>query len=172
MERMAMRRLFILFVYLLSCYSSHSQSVTPFVLATKGEYFSNTTYSLSWTLGQVASTTLYTTSNIVSQGFQQPWYSTIGISELTSGDADINIYPNPATNIITVTYSTENRTNLKFEIIDLLGKKIIPDLVKHSNSDYQFFELSLEDITAGMFFIRIISMDSKIIKSCKIIKLE
>ncbi|MBN2174518.1 MAG: hypothetical protein JW731_10310, partial [Bacteroidales bacterium] len=50
-----------------------AQSVSPEVIASAGDYFENSTGSLSWTLGEVMNETFSNGSNILTQGFQQPF---------------------------------------------------------------------------------------------------
>jgi len=49
-----------------------AQSLSPTVMATSGDYYSGANVTLSWTLGELATETLYGGNNILTQGFQQP----------------------------------------------------------------------------------------------------
>jgi len=69
--------LFILFVCAIS--SGFSQSITPSVMPSNGGYFSNSSGSLSWTLGETATELLSSSTSKLSQGFQQPTYNLCSI---------------------------------------------------------------------------------------------
>lgn len=52
-----------------------SQSITPSVMPTAGDFFLQTSASLSWTMGETATDLLSAAGSKISQGFQQPKYS-------------------------------------------------------------------------------------------------
>ncbi|MFU8844174.1 MAG: hypothetical protein ACNA7V_10250 [Bacteroidales bacterium] len=56
-----------------------AQSVSPEVIATAGDYFENSSGSLSWTLGEVMTETFSSGGNILTQGFQQPFVVRISL---------------------------------------------------------------------------------------------
>ncbi len=72
----------------------------------------------------------------------------------------IKIYPNPATNIITIDLQ-ENKT-AEIQIFDLTGKMIIHEVIFYKD------QFDLSNITNGLILIKVISDDE--IKSFKIIK--
>ena len=47
------------------------QTLTPEVLAASGDYFTSTSNSLSWTLGESVIETYSSSNNSLTQGFQQ-----------------------------------------------------------------------------------------------------
>ncbi|MCF8403889.1 MAG: hypothetical protein K9H58_08090 [Bacteroidales bacterium] len=64
-----------------------SQSVSPEVISSAGDYYQGATVSLSWTLGEIATETYSNGNYILTQGFQQPFGITIhGI------DLDVLVY--------------------------------------------------------------------------------
>ncbi|MCD4697881.1 MAG: hypothetical protein K8S16_16775 [Bacteroidales bacterium] len=80
------KRISILVLFLIPLFVV-SQSVSPEVVSSAGDYFEGANASLSWTLGEIATET-YTSGNIIlTQGFQQPTAITIhGI------DLDVLVY--------------------------------------------------------------------------------
>ncbi|MBN2174991.1 MAG: hypothetical protein JW731_12730 [Bacteroidales bacterium] len=64
-----------------------SQSVSPQVVSSAGDFFEGTNVSLSWTLGEIATETLSNGNVILTQGFQQP-FSVI----LAGIDLDVLVY--------------------------------------------------------------------------------
>ena len=65
------KALFLLFI-LSWAVCIHAQSLSPSVLPASGGYFNAGGNSLSWTMGETFTTTLSSTNNILTQGFQQP----------------------------------------------------------------------------------------------------
>lgn len=64
-----------------------AQTTSPQAIVPSGAYFSNTTASLSWTVGEIATETFTSGINILTQGFQQPLSITI-----TGIDLDLLVY--------------------------------------------------------------------------------
>ena len=54
---------------------SDAQTLKPDIVATAGNYYSNATGSLSWSMGEPITATYSGGSNILTQGFQQSSYS-------------------------------------------------------------------------------------------------
>jgi hypothetical protein len=71
-----MKTLLTFFAFTIIC-SVKSQSLSPTVISSSGGYFTGTSASLSWTLGEIATETFNNGSYILTQGFQQPFGITI-----------------------------------------------------------------------------------------------
>ena len=69
-----MKRTFTFLIALAFSGYLFSQSISPDVVAAAGDYFSNGTISISWTLGEVATETIGNGTYTLTQGFQQPNY--------------------------------------------------------------------------------------------------
>jgi len=159
-------------VFITCCYSINSQSISPYVVSTNGSIFSQTTFSLSWTLGQIASSSLFAVDNVLSQGFQQPYYyDPIDIPEHHQGVADIHIYPNPAKGFVNIEYSTAKKTRITIELLDLLGNRIRPETNKDSDIFPQVMRLPVDDIKSGIYLLRVISVRTNVFKIYKIVKI-
>ena len=168
-----MRKICTIIICFCCCYASFSQSISPYVISSKGEYFSNSSSSLSWTLGQIASTSLFTPDNILTQGFQQPYYyDPSDIPVINDDSFEIQIYPNPVRDFINIIYSTQTKTKLKFEVLDLLGNNLKPYIEKDSEIVPKKLELRIDELKPGIYLVRIISKSSDILKTFKIIKIE
>lgn len=168
-----MRKFVFIFICFCCCYPLFSQSITPFVLSSRGDYFSNSSTSLSWTIGQIASTSLLTANNIVTQGFQQPYYyDPFNIPVLDIDSVDIQVFPNPASDFINIIYSTKIERKITFELLDLLGNELMPDIEKYSGISHAKLEINLSNLKAGIYFIRIVIEKSDINKTYKIVKIE
>ena len=82
------------------------------VVATSGDFYENSSLSLSWTLGEVAVETLVGDNIILTQGFQQSKLTVTAIDELQSPGIELTVYPNPTNRflfieVIGLNYSTE-----------------------------------------------------------------
>ena len=72
-------------------------------------------------------------------------------------DYDILIYPNPASSLITIeTNSNEHKT---IELTDALGQ-----IIRTINTAENNTNLNIEDVSAGIYFVKIIVNNNSIIK--------
>jgi hypothetical protein len=63
----------------------NAQSVSPQVIASSGGYQSNTAGSLSFTIGETNTKTLSSANNMLTQGFQQPYYLNLNLKAYLQG---------------------------------------------------------------------------------------
>ncbi len=126
-----------------------AQSISPQVFGSAGNYYAVGGSSLSFTIGEAATTTLSNSSYKITQGFQQPSYNTTSINEVENPIYDLSIYPNPTSSVITIlnngiTFSN----NTKLFLIDVLGRK----LIEQPLNDNQTL-IDLQQLSAGTYFI-------------------
>ena len=108
-----------------------SQSASPQVIATAGDYFVGTNMSLSWTLGELITETVTDGTYTLTQGFQQPHYNISSIEEPKNNNnplGDINIYPNPVADQLNVSFKDMNQKHVTIALIDMNGKILINDI--------------------------------------------
>jgi len=149
-----------------------SQSISPYVIANAGDFFTDGTYTLSWTLGEIAIETYTAGSNIITQGFQQPDYDYVTIiEENDTENLNISVYPNPANENLFIEYSTENETDVLIELTDLLGRRVLPAIQLTSSKAKNRYALDLNGLTNNMYLLRVISKDLTIHKTYRISKI-
>jgi len=78
-----------------------------------------------WSVGEMTMVSTFTMSNlIVTQGVLQPaGYSNEGVptNKLAS---ELQVYPNPATNIVNIDFTTPVQSSLTYRLMDIAGKVI------------------------------------------------
>ena len=145
-----MKNLYIAFA--LSCLTIKivsAQSITPQVFATAGNYYAVGNSSLSFTIGEIAGTTLSSSTNKITQGFQQPSYTATAISEVQNPVYDLTIYPNPASNDVTVLNNGNSFSpNAQLFMVDVLGRKLITVTLNSKQTN-----INLQQLAAGTYFI-------------------
>lgn len=62
----------LLFILLLFTSNSKSQSIHQYVLSSNGGYYSNNSYQISYTIGEVIIDTYFADNYFLTQGFHQP----------------------------------------------------------------------------------------------------
>lgn len=125
-------------------FNGRSQSVSPEVIATAGDFFTGLTASISWTLGEPVIETYSGTAGTLTQGFQQDWQSPDGIIE-AEFNPDISIYPNPFYDQLTIHSSVFCFVTVR----DVIGRTVFgtTTIIAGSNS------VNLSSLEAGTYFI-------------------
>ncbi len=147
-------------------HSVSAQSLSPMVVSPAGSFNSNGGYSLSQTVGEMTMVQTFTTvSAILTQGFQQPAATGVGVSELQNELYKMDVFPNPGPGNFHVDITVAKAVKMRVRVIDVLGKLVlnIPeqsiegnhrqvlDLSAKSNGVYML-QLSLFDETGKQIF--------------------
>lgn len=144
--------------------ASFSQSLTPTVVASSGDYFTGSAATLSWTLGEVVTDTYIGTNNQLTQGFHQPEISFVMVEDLAI-ELILSLYPNPTVGIVhlEIRNSTEPMSIL---IHDLDGKLIYSDAYQPESIK----KIDLSDFANGLYLMQIHNSKNETIKTIKIQK--
>lgn len=148
-----------------------SQDIPMQVIAAGGGYFENTSagLSISWTLGEVAFTTLSSTDYILTQGFQQGNLFTTSVDKPTTTENDIAIYPNPVTDFVEVRVNIPNVAGkVTFELYDITGRKVMS--VVKGIEQLEPIELSLSDLRTGMYLLKVTLNEGSVKRIIKVVK--
>lgn len=119
-----MRRSLSVFIF---CFQQllQAQSITPGVLAASGGTFSNTSFSIDYTIGELALVdTKQDPMVIITQGFHQPEHSAMFVDEVTGDSIFFFTWPNPASEFIQMQFFSGKRANISIRISDLYGRII------------------------------------------------
>jgi hypothetical protein len=166
-----MKKYLILVCTFFLFFIARSQSISPQVIATAGDYFVGTNASLSWTLGEVITETVSNTNYTLTQGFQQPHYNITGIPDDPTVKneplGDISIYPNPVGDQLNVSFKDMNQNNVIITLFDLNGKILLNEIAENTTSIKQ---LNMTYVAKGNYVIRFASKDGKYLKSFKVVK--
>jgi len=150
---------------------SQAQNIAMQVVASAGGYFESSSagVSLSWTLGEVAYTTLTSTDYIITQGFQQGNLFSTDVEKPNLPNSDIKIYPNPATVEVYIAISTSNlRGNATVDFYDITGRNVSSTVV--TLEDNAPSRLSVVDLMSGIYLIRVTQENTKTSKVFKLVK--
>jgi len=83
-------------------------------------------------------------------------------------EIDFKLYPNPATSQITISMNIENEAQLNIQIFDLVGKNVLPALVKQAESGSITQNIDISNIKPGIYFLRL-SLNDKAVEAQKLI---
>jgi hypothetical protein len=165
-----MKKILFISICLCSFFIARSQSLSPEVIATAGDYYVGSNASLSWTLGEPIIETFTATGNILTQGFQQPTYDVTGIDDRPGSKnenyTDINVFPNPASDYLNVNFIKISHSGVTVQMYDLQGKVVI-DKQMQTNALQQ---LDLGKISKGNYILRFTSPSGEVLRSFKVVK--
>jgi hypothetical protein len=105
-------------------FNLHAQTLSPTVISSSGGYFAPSGGpSLSFTVAEMTMVqTFSSSSNILTQGFQQPEDLTVSISETPSISGDVLIYPNPTNGVFTLSYVCNDNSETTINLYNLVGQ--------------------------------------------------
>lgn len=117
--------------------------------------------------GNAAAWTLFNDSLNTSQRITFQKYCLSVNVEPINFEKYVQVFPNPASNELTISFPTFNSSEVSINVMNVLGEKLITRTV---NSENKLFEekLNLKNFRSGIYFVEIQTRDFKITK--KIIK--
>lgn len=90
------------------------------------------------------------------------------INETEANVAAISLYPNPATDVVNVTYSLKNAASVSFEVFNIIGQNV--QTTKHSElaqGDYRS-TINTSDFKNGVYFIAV-KEENKVVNTLKFV---
>jgi hypothetical protein len=146
----------------LVCALLQSQSTIP----ATGSDATGTGGSVSYSVGQVVYTTNTGTNGTVSQGVQQPYEISVVtvIAEARDISLEISVYPNPASDFLTLKVENYDKEKLSYKLFDANGKLMESKKVIGNETI-----ISMGNLLPGLYFLKVID-NEKEIKTFKIIK--
>ncbi len=159
-------------IFLLAAIEGNSQAPYRHVVAAGGAFGQSPGISLSYTVGEVAVTTLTGASSILTQGFQQPDGLFVGIVDPVSGFVTSHAYPNPVSSQLTLELASSKNDNLIITCIDILGRTVLAPVYQNMIAGETIrLQLDVERLIPAMYFIRIMrKSDQQSLETIRIIK--
>ncbi len=144
-----------------------AQTSASDILTTSGGYGSNALASLSWTIGETLIETGSSTSNFLTQGFEQPSSIVItSIDNTKNPQGNISAYPNPV--ISSVYISSSSNQPLRVDVMDLTGRKLFTKNLS-GNDDK---EVNMTDYSNGMYLLRVYNTSGQLLQTLKVDKIK
>ena len=141
-------------------FNSFSQNA----ISSTGGHFKTTGGSTSFTVGQVAYVLKKGNGPYLNEGVQQVYTKkTTPVEELVYLK-EVQLYPNPTQETMTLILSSKEDVQVRYTIMDYLGKEI-----RNGNILSEKSEISLVDLPSGNYFISLKSKkENRIFKIVKI----
>ena len=145
----------------------NAQSISPQVVATAGNYSSNGGYSVSWTIGEPVIATAVNGGTTLTQGFQQPTYNVLSLTNGKIEGFTVNVYPNPATDFVIIDWKTEDQNMLFISLYDATGRMIS---TQSYSASQEKVSLNLSQLASAQYFLEIRNKNNSIAKIFQISK--
>lgn len=125
-----MNRLITIFFFSLPfCTFGQTYGLCLQVIGATGGSGSQGNYDVSWTVGELAVTTLSSVNNKATQGFHQPdACAVVSTWNLDLEALSFEVFPNPTASNLTIKYDDLGTYNLRLGVFDVLGNPIILSL--------------------------------------------
>lgn len=125
--------------------SAQSGELSPDVVASAGDSFSDNNLILEWTLGELA-TESFEGNLFLSQGFHQPGENITSIDNPLSSLGLIKVYPNPSRDRIFI--EREKGGEIEVALRDIRGRILIEHTVSNSID-----QLNLSQLPSGIYIL-------------------
>lgn len=151
-----------------------SQQISPEVLSPAGGTDQLKQLSLEWTLGELATETIYSGDLMLTEGFHQPVLIIREIQAIetrsakASLDLEVTAFPNPVSSTLHVQISTESSPDPLYIVLASAGGKILNRQKVDTGS--LNFELDMSPYSAGSFLLTCMREDGSVLRTFRILK--
>jgi hypothetical protein len=158
-----------LLLFLASQEITFSQQLSHQVMVPAAGVISSGSINYSQTIGETAIEIISGAGYVFTQGFQQPGIKvTPEIDEKGNG---VEVYPNPATDFVMVKLFGDVARKFRIEVITLAGMVVRSGTISFIEKYTYIQQVQMEDLKAGLYFVRVISEDGIINRTFKIEKM-
>ena len=142
------------------------QYTSPEVLSGAGDHFSGADVQLSWTLGEIATETLGSNSQQITQGFHQSYLTIVKVVEYYD-DFNLNVYPNPARHMLYIDLD-KPAEDLSLTLYDGIGKPVFEESIDGVFNT----EIDVSSFRPGVYYLQIMNSSNRVNRTYKIIKAQ
>jgi hypothetical protein len=161
------------FLFVTLFYSGHTFAqnieLSPTVIASAGNYSEAGGISLSWTLGEVAVTTLTQGNIILTQGFQQSYLRDVGFAT-DPIRWQIAAYPNPVRDLLRIQFDLPEKSDFVIEIQDVNGRLVSQEQFKQVFPG-DVIPVEMSSYNPGVYFFRVSTTNREQVRVISITKL-
>ena len=162
-----MKKYIFIILILLSCFYVSGQDILSSVVSTAGNSVEEGGIEISWTLGDLVIETQESGSIILTQGFQQSYYSISSLIEPVSDNFKLKVYPNPASEFIWISIESDEPTDVIIELYDLNGKLIKNNILKRAEGQ---IKIPVNDLSASQYILKVSDSSGNFVQTFKLIK--
>lgn len=159
-------RYFVTIIIIIITSVCYSQTNNLQVVSSSGSHFVGSKAQVSFSIGEPIIFTGSSNTNKLTQGFHQPNLKVEEIPLEVSVDCDINVYPNPVIQNLTIDLG-EFYCIYYIVVYDAIGRLVMSketSVVSKANFDFTV-------LSAGVYFLKMQDVNSDVVKIFKIQKL-
>jgi hypothetical protein len=145
--------------------SGSAQSLIPTVVGSSGASGTSASGNIDWTIGEIMTET-FSSGNILTQGFHQPWNS-ISTSVASQTADDAQVFPNPVTDQVFVQLP-EAKGKCIVEIYDAQGRKVYEMEAADQKGN---FSVPVSSFPSGVYHLNIYRSENNFKRSFTISKI-
>ena len=132
------------------------------LISSSGNYFKNSEFSVSWSVGEPITETVSNSSNILTQGFHQSLLNTSSVYELPNLNIQIKIAPNPTSDFLFL--SINKFQSFSYELYDFNGKLLEKKKIQDKSTIISFNRYAF-----AAYFLKILK-NNQIVKIYQVVK--
>jgi len=148
---------------------SYSQQLSHQVLVPVAGIACNKNINYSQTIGETVVEIVGCYDYVFTQGFQQPGIKP-SVEDAPPGTG-VKVYPNPATDHITVELFGEAPKSYKIELLDITGTVVTNARKAYSTKYWEKEQIDITNLIRGFYMVRITSDDKLVNRTFKIEKI-
>jgi len=156
-----MKQVLYVFLFMLSCTAVHAQQV----VATAGATSQTASGGISYTIGEIVTETFIASGTTLTQGIQQTNLLVTAIKVVTDLGYTIEAFPNPATDFVILSISTDKVEGFRYVLYDISGKVMVEKKIESAETTINF-----SGIICASYVLKVFD-GKKEVKSFKIIKI-
>ena len=141
-----------------------AQSIELSLINSAGGSFNSQHENLTWTVGEVITESFSTDNLYLTQGFLQTNINKTSISTKKSEISEINIYPNPASTVFFIDYTSGKEPSVshptELSLIDINGK-----VVFSKDLNQKLTSITINELKTGVYLIKLTKLNTAYIKT-------
>lgn len=149
--------------------SSLAQTADRQVIGSSGGAYSGASMQTEYTTGEVVTSSGLAGTFTVNQGFHQNPTNGTGIKEKNL-PVDFSLFPNPAQNQISLSLNAKQAFQLKVSLTNVTGQTLFADEKAVPVTNNYKRDISLVELSAGVYFVNLYDENNGLLKSIKFIK--
>ncbi len=147
-----------LFVFLLIPFGVFGQSLDNWVIGSGGELSPGSKIQLSWTLGELSTSSIETHNGWLTEGFQQSYLVIPQLNPKSySEELNVLVFPNPTAGWVQVNFADSKARDFDIFVHDARGKLL--KFQQHKSTIQT--ELSLESLPPSIYMVSIQTHESQ-----------
>jgi hypothetical protein len=148
-----------------------SQQLSNQVLVPCAGLSADKSVNYSQTVGETAIEIIGCYDFVLTQGYQQPPFKGKSDGDIWPKGMGTNVYPNPASDFITVELWGESAETFRIDLINITGIVVLSEKRVFNEKFWCKNPLNIENMIRGFYLVRIYSDDGVLYRTFKIEKL-